>query len=92
MLPISYYTSSLNVDCQWAAVGRVIVAMYFPNRGWIVEGIFRPTRHFYKPLPWSGEAFDIKLLDQPIDRHKELQFVEEHGIEVPPDLWEEMYQ
>ena len=76
-MEIQYYFSTLNPDCYFVALDRVIVAKFVQGR-WIDKGVYRPVRSFYSKTEWTGVPYDPDLL---VDI-EEFKYVKQHGHEM----------
>lgn len=89
MLPITYYFSDLT-NAYFAAYGNVVVAIYFEGI-WQDRCIYRPLRDFYKPVPWSGVAYDPSIIIEDSScRYIEWKYVQDRGYEMPNDLFKKL--
>jgi hypothetical protein len=75
---IKYYTSSLNIDCFFAAVDDVVVAMWHESF-WRDRCIYRPLRDHYKLIEWTKKEFDPSTIAD----MEEFEYVRDNKTEMP---------
>jgi len=77
-MDVTYYTSDLDQDYYYAALGRVIVAIYLDDK-WQDRCIYRPVRKHYRPIPWAGKPLQERDIIMPL----EWAYVQANGLELP---------